>query len=254
MVFKDKKINNLSPGTENILDNITKRLLDLKLPNNLMFVKKQNHMFPDGYFIYAKQNERIFILKDKNTSFGIFKFDLNYIKDYKNKNVINPTIVLDFVQGIKQNNNVSLPKKWPEIIVNSFLFSCVPTITKDPHIKVRYGEFIPFRDGKDRNADRKKHIDILKKEIEIEIKMGRNNSPKSINLKNMITVAENRLKFVNALRDRYFDKEGFLNPNKKRVKEIYNLQIKKTNKPKYVFKKKTIQKLKLKKITIKRRL
>ncbi len=56
-------------------------------------------------------------------------------------------------------------------------------------------------------------------------------------LKNQILILENKIRFVNSIRDRYFDKKGYLNPNKERVKQIFKIYSQ-TKEPKHFIYKK----------------
>lgn len=235
-----------------VAQQIADNLGSLKLPNDLKIYFVDKYFFPDGHEIVATSREKISILAHKGKGIGVFKFSANRIvipgskADYATEPI---TITLDFVQGIKKlHDNVSFPKGWQEIILNSFILSALPVIEKNPELKIRYAEFIPFNVGENRNLDRKKILNELIKEYN-HIKTISPNSPRLFMLKDQISRLQNKIRFVNALRDRYFDKEGYLNPNKERVKQIFQTysQSKDLNshtykKPKPVKKKKLIPK------------
>lgn len=209
-----------------IAKQISDNICSLKLPESLHIYAVKKYTFPDGYEISAKPNERILILANKYPSVGVFQFGVSKIRvpgsnaDYSKEPL---TITLDFVQGVKKREgDPPFPKGWQEIIVNSFILSTLPILEKNPELKVRYGEFIPFKvgNGEDRNIERKKILEDLVKEYN-KIKSINPGSPRLFLLRDKILTLQNKITFVNAIRDRYFDKEGYLNPKKERVKQLF---------------------------------
>lgn len=129
--------------------------------------------------------------------------------------------------------------------------ACTPILKKNPEIRLRYGEFITYRVGDNRNTLRKLEIARLKTNFEIIM---RSNIPDKDmvlqRIKQDIQIAENQLRFINAIRDRYFDKNGYLNPNKERVKMIFKAH---TDTHKKVIRRYKLRRNKnLRKMTIKR--
>jgi len=213
----------------NIVKQISENLSSLKLPTDMKIFFVDKYVFPDGFEIVASSREKISILAHNGEGIGIFQFSAKkvIVSGSKSNYATEPiTITLDFVQGIKKlTDGVPFPKGWQEVIVNSFILSTLPVLENNPELKVRYGEFIPFKFGEDRNLDRKKIIKELIREYD-KIKSISPRNPRLFMLKYQILTLQNKIRFVNSIRDRYFDKEGFLNPKKERVKQIFKTYAK----------------------------
>lgn len=239
---------------QQISDNIT----SLKLPESLHIYGVKKYTFPDGYEISAHSNERILILANKYASVGVFQFGVSKIRvprsnaDYSKEPL---TITLDFVQGIKKRDgDPPFPMGWQEVIVNSFILSTLSVLEKNPELKVRYGEFIPFKvgNGEDRNVERKKMLEDLVKEYN-KIKSINPGSPRLFLLRDKILTLQNKIRFVNSIRDRYFDKEGFLNPNKERVKQLFKTYAKNKDPSNHSYKRPKPKQVKKKTPVVKKR-
>jgi hypothetical protein len=211
---------------EKIASEINNNILSIKLSDSLKLINVERYVFPDKYPINAHYNERIFILQKNKEKIGLFQFGVRKINDIGlsvSEYYVPITITLDFVQGVKQNkSNISFSKGWQETIINAFILACSPVLEKNPEIKIRYSEFIPYLPGKDRNTERKLLLEKLQKEYQELLSSNQPNKEKFLLEKKLeIFKAQKKIQFINAIRDRYFDKEGYLNLNKERVKKIF---------------------------------
>ncbi len=131
------------------------------------------------------------------------------------------------------------------MLVNAFILACVPLLEKDPTLKIRYESILNVRLLKESNHTFLKYIPDLKKKIEAEtilcmkeIKIAKKESATKERLNRIKALEEsistniNQIKTirsifssVNAIRDRYFDKNGYLNVNKKRVQQLINRDL-----------------------------
>lgn len=230
---------------------INHNLFNTPLPSGFELVTVGRHIFPDGYKVTAKQNERLVVLKQNNQGIGLLKYSVKQTQSYnvikqktKNSNPISSpsTIIsLDFIQGIKQKTATTpLPKKWQETLMDAFINASAPILVKNQDINLRYDEFVPRMPKEDRNLERKNHIKKLEEEIVVLSKWGSSSTKHKTHLANrkkILEILQNKHRQINAIRDRYFDKLGYLNLGKERVQAIFKAhqkikQIKKKQPPK----------------------
>lgn len=235
----------------NILETISENLKNTKLPNDLKLKQISQWTYPDGYVqktVGGFGSQRFFVLQDTSSSIGLINFENN----------IKNEITINFIQGIKKKNtSLKYPKGWPEIIVSAFIKACLPILEKNPNLKIRY---MPIERLKKNKQEIKTHLKKLKNEMfEAKEKIKQKNLKKSEIITLEFKILDNHLQiesinssfvFVNSIRDRFFDKDGFLNFKKERVKKIF--------KPMLIKKKQqllsTLSKLKEKKAKINKRL
>ena len=212
--------------TENITTEIKNNIASIKLPDSFKLISINRYVFPDEHPINTHLDEGMFVLQNGKQKIGLFQFGVKRI-NARGQNITKynapPTITLDFVQGIKQkSSSVKFPKGWQEAIVNTFIMACVPVIEKNPEIKIRYREFIPERSGISNYQEIMKRVRDLENECKA---LERSTDPE---LRKLINIKQEKLqreislmRFITAIRDRYFDKEGYLNPKRERVNSIF---------------------------------
>lgn len=212
--------------TENLTTEIKKNIASIKLPGSFKLISIDKYIFPDEYPINTHLDEGLFILQSDKQKIGLFQFGVKRIntrgQNVTKQNTV-PTITLDFVQGIKQkNSNVKFPNGWQEVIVNTFIMACVPVIEKNSEIKIRYREFIPERGGLSNYQEITKRVKDLENECRALERSTDHELRKLINVKQKkLQIEISLMRFIAAIRDRYFDKEGYLNPKRERVNSIF---------------------------------
>jgi hypothetical protein len=216
-----------------IYNEISKNLSSIKLPEGFHFKNVDYYVFPDSYTVFGDKNllKKIFVLKQKKENIGVIKYYVN-----------NGKIYISFIQGVKNNQ---IFRGWQEIIIKSFIWSCLPVLNKHPDYKVKYDSIISIREKLKKNP---KYLESLLKSTNYSMKTISNleeqlknctNEKTKKSIQNKIIAHKVRIdlkkeqyrvyksyfSLVNGLRDRYFDKNGTLNFKKKRVAnllETYN--------------------------------
>ncbi|MDD3245014.1 MAG: hypothetical protein PHU47_02600 [Candidatus ainarchaeum sp.] len=202
-----------------VVDTIEELLRRSKLSANLELEYLQKWMFPDGYIHRVKEDKgRVVCLKYDKQPIGLLAYKVFTNKDGSIE------ISIDFVQGVKSNVSPEVLKnlKWKEKIVDLFLQAAIP-------VSQRSNGTIIYSD-----------VSRIKKAFEAFKKFGftgnnyeafyesnrpvfQNSLGQPVSKSKVIAALKDKqaeYNFINSIRDRFFDKEGKLNPNKARVKEI----------------------------------
>lgn len=192
-----------------VIEEIKENLIRQKLPSNYKLQLHSAWTFPDGFILPANSPGHIvsfnYKFRGEYIPVGIISF--SYPHQLAN-NKISGKLKIDFVQGVK-NNKVTegfvYPKNWAEQLMTLFLQSAIPVALRHKR-RVFYNSIDTIKtavaiDKAEQELLRKgkiKHYDRTSKE--------------------QLT---NKLKIINGLRDKFFDKEGYVNFNKERVKRIF---------------------------------
>jgi len=224
-----------------IIQKIEENIKTIKLEKNTSISIYQSWTFPDKYRYRISPNKgRIVCLKYKNIPICLLCYKI--IKNQKNFEYR-----IEFIQGVKSKiNKIDLKKisklRFKEKIVDLFLFATIPiakktkgTIIYSDVEKIKHIFYSLKKEGYTGNLQ-----EFLKKQKYSSL------SEKRKELLDIYVESikdfEKKREFVNSIRDRYFDKYGFLNSERKRVKKIFetiNASDNKTHKQKYRPKKKT---------------
>ncbi|MFA5746224.1 MAG: hypothetical protein WCX82_00170 [archaeon] len=220
-------------STEDCTDLILNELKKVKQPEGLSFEITNPHGLEN---IKQRFSQKIIYLKEEDNPIAILEFYINhkYIPgDSNNKFVIS-------IKTIKGKKGIELPLilKWRDILMGSFIRATVPIIANYSGSDIIYTDVQIVKQDlekykkwgyiseEDINDKEKKEFKkrLLKKIANKEVDIGKQSIESIIK---EINHTEQMIKSVNLTRNLFFDKEGYLNPNKERVKQIFKDYAKK---------------------------
>ena len=192
-----------------VIDEIKNTLIKHELPSGYTLKLHSAWTLPDGFKYPVKTPGYIISLNYKYQGeyvpIGILSF--NYEPQiYKDR--ILGKLKIDFVQGVKNYKIAEgfvYPKNWAEQLMTSFLQSAIP-------VSLKYRRRVLFNS-----------VDTIKTAIAIDkaeqelIRAGKTQYFDQIS-KDQLT---SKSKIINGLRDKFFDKDGWINFKKERVKRIF---------------------------------
>jgi hypothetical protein len=178
-----------------ILRNITQ----IKLPKGFSITFEKEWIFPGDRTFKARRFGTWLCLRENGNAIGLLNFNISP----ENK------IEIHEIHGVKRQYKTKPPKDWAKTLTDSFILACLPRLVKDNRYKIHY-------DGQNELNEDKFYLDKLKTDIN-DPKISVENKQK---IKEMLTIAENKKKIIKMISERYFDKEGFLNPRRLRVQNL----------------------------------
>lgn len=208
-MLSDFEISEEIKKRKKVIEEIKSNLIKQNLPSEYVLKLHSAWTFPDGFKLPAKTPGYIVSLNYKfqgeYVPIGIMSF--NYAHQIYEDKILGK-LKIDFVQGVK-NYKVAegfvYPKNWAEQLMTSFLQSAIP-------VSFKYRRRVFFNS-----------VDTIKTAIAIDkaeqelIREGKISYYDQIS-KDRLT---NKSKIINGLRDKFFNKEGYINFKKERVKRIF---------------------------------
>lgn len=198
-----------------VIEEIKSNLIKQELPPGYTLKLHSAWTFPDGFKLPANNPGYIVSLNYKflgeYVPIGIMSFNYAhqiYEDKISGKLKILGKLKIDFVQGVKNYKIAErfvYPKNWAEQLMTSFLQSAIP-------VSFKYGRRVFFNS-----------VDTIKTAIAIDqaeqelLREGKISYYDQIS-KDRLT---SKSKIINALRDKFFNKEGYVNFKKERVKRIF---------------------------------
>lgn len=192
-----KEIKDATALKKEILRNITK----IKLPKGFSITFEKEWIFPGDRTFKAHRFGTWLCLRENGNAIGLLNFNISP----ENK------IEIHEIHGVKRQYKTRPPKDWAKTLTDSFILACLPRIVKDKRYNIHYG-------GQNELNEDKFYLDKLRNDI---------NDPKITTekkqkIKEILTISENKQKFIKSISERYFDKNGFLNPRRLRVQNLEN--------------------------------
>ncbi len=215
---------------------VLSNLLSIKPEEGFSFRSKMSWTFADGYKIKRGINSPIVVLYYKQNPIGLLSFTHSYL---------NKEIKINFIQGVKQVdptiNLNKFNKNWYEYILDSFIAASLPLLSKGKNISfksfVQEKSFMlsSIKTRKILILDNKARIENFENKIKALTKLPtpknleyfrayQNNisdlKKENVYYEKVITTMTSILRINGTIQDKYFNKEGKLNPQKERVKRI----------------------------------
>lgn len=215
---------------------ILSNLLSIKPEEGFSFRSKSSWTFPDGYKIRRGLNSPIVVLYYRENPIGLLSFTHSYL---------NKEIKINFIQGVKQVdptiNLNKFNKNWYEYILDSFIAASLPLMSKGKNISfksfVQEKSFMlsSIKTGERLLLENKERIENF---LNIIKTLTKSSTPKNLGYmracqnniselkkenayyEKVITTMTSILRINGSIQDKYFNKEGRLNPQKERVKRI----------------------------------
>lgn len=187
---------------EEILRNVTQ----IKLPKGFSITFEKDWIFPDQHTFKSGRFGKRLCLRQDGIAIGLLNFNITP----------NNIIEIHSIQGVK-NSKKEQPRDWSKLLTDTFIIACLPRLIKDKSYKLHY-------DGQKEINENKFYYDQLIKDINSsEI-----TDEQKIEKRRQIKILENMKKFIKIMLGTYFDKEGYiyfnkdgkLNTNRLRTKEL----------------------------------
>lgn len=199
-----KEIKEANYLKSEILRNITQ----IKLPTGFSITFEKEWIYPDRYVFKSERFGKRLCLRLDGIAIGLLNF------------TISPNNIIDIysIQGVKGTKKKQ-PKDWAKLLTDTFITACMPRLIKDNNYKLHY-------QGKTELDGEKEYYNKLLEELK-NPKISKERKKESAEI---IAVLENKKKFIKIILGTYFDKNGYiyfnkdgkLNTNRLRTKELFN--------------------------------
>lgn len=195
-----------------IIAEVKENLVTQKLPSGYKLKLHSSWTFSaDGFILPGNFVSINYNFKGEFVPIGFLSFSCTQRTLPNDKNI--DLLQIDYVQGVKNNRaaeGLVYPKNWSEQLMSSFLQSAIPVSFKNKQ-RVFYNSIDVIKSG----------VAFDKGELEL-IRAGKQKHYNKA-YKEQLT---NKLKTIHGLRDKFFDKNGFVNYRKERVQRIFRKTVK----------------------------
>lgn len=220
----------ISEKNKAIIAEVKENLVKQKLPSDYKLKLHSSWTFPDGFTLPGNIVSLNYNFKGEFVPIGFLSFSCaqRTLPNYRNINLLQ----IDYVQGVKNNRaaeGLVYPKNWSEQLMSSFLQSAIPVSFKNKQIvfynsidTIKTGIALDKAEQELLRAGKLKHYDMAHKEQ-----------------------LKKELKIIHGLRDKFFDKKGYINYRKERVQTIFRKTVKLNLRRKTPIKPQKIKRVKL---------